>query len=87
MIVVDGAMLDHLVPGPIVGQQIAAMGRKVSMILEVDMHLLPRLRSKQDEQQEHGCKASVSEVHLHRGRRYEKKGPQQAVPAKIPNNE
>ena len=36
-------MLNHLVPGPVVGQQVAAMSREVGMILEVDMHLLSRL--------------------------------------------
>lgn len=87
MIVVDRTMLNHLVPGPVVGQQVAAMSREVGMILEVDMHLLSRLGRQQDNQQKRCHETSGSEVHLHRQRRYEKKGPWQAVPAKIPNNE
>ena len=87
MVVIDRTMLNHLVPGPVVGQQIAAMSREVGMILEVDMHLLSRLGRQQDNQQKRCHETSGSEVHLHRQRRYEKKGPWQAVPAKIPNNE
>ena len=87
VVIVDGTVFDNSLPSTVVGQQIAAKGGEMGMVFKVDMHLLPRIGGKQGGEQECCDETFSPEVHLHWTRRYEKKGPRQAVPAKIPNYE
>ena len=84
MEIIDDAELDDLLLGAVVGHQVAAERREVGRVLVIDMHLLPRVGREQDRQQESRTASSESGAHLHRMQSYNKKGPRQAAPAKIP---
>ena len=50
--IVDDAELDDLLDSAVIGDQVAAESREMDVVLQVDMHLLPRVGREQNGQQE-----------------------------------
>ena len=65
--IVDDTELDDLLDGAVIGNEVAAESREVSVVLQVDMHLLARVGREQDGQQKRCITLFEEELRLLHG--------------------
>lgn len=61
--IVDDTEFDDLLDSAVIGDEVAAESREVSVVLQVDVHLLARIGREQDSQQK--CRITLFEELLH----------------------